>query len=407
MSRRLIRPLLAAIALSLLALGAASYHAATAATAPTYYLALGDSLAYGYQPTQLPDTIFFPGPPQKSPAWSGPGYAERLFSQHLAPAGVVTQLVNLACPGEDTATYQGIGGSICPYRWLFAPRDTTAYTDTEESQQTAADTFIRLHAGQVRVVTIDLGANDILNAFNNDNCAFTGSVTDTLHSFITNDVAILSDLRNTLNTYDAGQYRLVTMDYYQPYENLCLFYLKAHDPAHFPANYLAELKQFALFNATLTTIAAKYFGLPVAHVFTDFGGFTTVPNPHISGGGGATWTWMDDYAQKGVISPTVDLPAPSANYDCTEGIIFDLRDACIHLNASGARVVCGAFWAAYSNGADTPCAAMAGDVPAPSSVQPAVEPALSGVRRRSASRSYPPGNDIPRRVKEGVFIADE
>jgi hypothetical protein len=103
--------------------------------------------------------------------------------------------------------------------------------------------------------------------------------------------------------------------------------------------------------------------MPVAHVFADFGGATPVPNPHISGGGAATWTWMDYYDTRGTISPTVDLPAPTARYNCFEALILDLRTACIHLNPMGQRVVCGAFWAAYSGAADTPCAATLGDVP--------------------------------------------
>src|SRR5438445_13128831 len=68
--------------------------ATTSVGARTVYLALGDSLAWGYQPNWQ----FFQG------------YTADLY-RHLLPRGTFFE-VNMACPGETTTTFI-VGG--CPY----------------------------------------------------------------------------------------------------------------------------------------------------------------------------------------------------------------------------------------------------------------------------------------------------
>src|SRR5437763_9644375 len=70
--------------------------AATTVGPKAYYLALGDSLAYGYQPDG--DIVH--------------GYADDFYTD-LQPHGTMS-LTNLACPGETSGTF--IHGG-CPYWW--------------------------------------------------------------------------------------------------------------------------------------------------------------------------------------------------------------------------------------------------------------------------------------------------
>lgn len=96
-----------------------------------YYLALGDSLAAGYQPTAAPTYL------------SGKGYADDI-AKELSARG--TKYVNLACPGETTQTM--IHGG-CPYPHSYA------------DQLDAATQFLRAHRGDRVLVTLDIGANDV------------------------------------------------------------------------------------------------------------------------------------------------------------------------------------------------------------------------------------------------------
>jgi lysophospholipase L1-like esterase len=95
---------------------------------PRYYVALGDSLADG--------------------AASPPGqtYVQDLFA-HYAPSIPGLALVNFACSGATSASLLNGGG--CRYPGHVA-------------QLAAAESFLRDHAAQVRLITIDIGGNDFL-----------------------------------------------------------------------------------------------------------------------------------------------------------------------------------------------------------------------------------------------------
>ena len=95
------------------------------------YLALGDSLAAGYQPggTELRDSAY--------PA---------LALSRLDRAGAELTLENLACSGETTTSF--LEGGKCDY--------------AEGSQMAQAEAVLAERAGDVALVTIDLGGNDLL-----------------------------------------------------------------------------------------------------------------------------------------------------------------------------------------------------------------------------------------------------
>ena len=104
------------------------------ATAHTYYLSLGDSLAQGVQPNSSGASVE-----------TNEGYANQLYTA-LHSSNPTLKLVKLGCPGETTTSM--INGGICTY--------------PQGSQLKQAAAFLNSHKGQVTLLTIDIGANDIL-----------------------------------------------------------------------------------------------------------------------------------------------------------------------------------------------------------------------------------------------------
>lgn len=117
--------------------------------APVYYLALGDSLAAGVQPTGSPGHMYR----------TRQGYVDQLYVAARAWYPNL-KLVNLACPGESTTTM--IHGGICAY--------------DRGSQLAEAIHFLHAHGKFVAFVTIDLGANDFV-CQNDVSCLPPGFVT--------------------------------------------------------------------------------------------------------------------------------------------------------------------------------------------------------------------------------------
>lgn len=102
----------------------------TSSSADGWYLALGDSLAAGNQP----------GGDQKDRGYAGP-VLEGVRRDHPG-----TQLKNLGCSGETTTSM--LRGGLCRY--------------PEGSQQAAALAFLKANAATTRLVTLDMGANNVL-----------------------------------------------------------------------------------------------------------------------------------------------------------------------------------------------------------------------------------------------------
>ena len=159
-----------------------------------YYLALGDSLAFGYQPDL---------------DWVD-GYSNSFFG-NLKKHGV-QHYDNLACTGESSATM--IKGG-CPYSLLHK------YLYSGPQLQEAVS-YLHTHAGQVSPVTLDIGANDLLPDFNATKC--------TLGAKLQSDLAqVNSDLKNvilpqlvaamTVNGQMTGD--LLLLNYYDPYQSAC------------------------------------------------------------------------------------------------------------------------------------------------------------------------------------------
>ena len=131
-TKRLVGALVAAGALVLgsASTGWAAGSSGGSANAMGYYLALGDSLAAGYQPDRGPDPTG--------------GYADDVLAGIRATQPKTT-LVNLACPGERSTTM--VSGGTCAY--------------DEGSQLDQALEFLHAHGRYTRVVTVQVGANDV------------------------------------------------------------------------------------------------------------------------------------------------------------------------------------------------------------------------------------------------------
>jgi lysophospholipase L1-like esterase len=117
---------------------------AASATAPQrYYLALGDSIAYGFQPTKKPGT--------RASAFDT-GFVD-VFAARLRRLSPQIRVVNYGCPGESTVTFTRGG---CP---AFA--DGFKLHDAfRGSQLRAAESFLHAHAGRVDPITLTLWGND-------------------------------------------------------------------------------------------------------------------------------------------------------------------------------------------------------------------------------------------------------
>jgi lysophospholipase L1-like esterase len=216
--------------------------AATTVGPKTYYLALGDSLGYGYQPN----------------GDFSHGYADDLYAHYAATHPTTTHFTNMSCPDESSTTF--IKGG-CPY-WYIRK---TFYLG---SQLNAALSFIKNHSGQVSPVTVDIGANDFLPLIttSSSGCTVSSTWPTALATFDANFKTILSKLKTALN----GKGDLIAMNYYNPYQDEC-----ASSP-----DVMADLQTL---NSHIASDAQAY-SVPVADVFTAFGGATT---SNI-----CTYTWM-------------------------------------------------------------------------------------------------------------------
>lgn len=146
------------------------------AAPPSYYLALGDSLARGLS------------------ASAGHGYVDDVFAVQQAVMPDL-QLVNLSCSGETTVTM--MNGGTCTY--------------ATGSQLGDAEAFLASHPGQVAFVTIDIGGNDIAP------CFFTIPIDlACVKSALPPAAANLGTILTGLHTA-GGSVPIVALTYYDPF----------------------------------------------------------------------------------------------------------------------------------------------------------------------------------------------
>ena len=185
---------LAVAALAATTMVAAPAQASLRAPDASYYVSLGDSLAFGYQPNLVAKGDYNPAD-------------YRSYAEDYASLTRSLQLVNYGCPGETTTTL--IHGG-CP--WLPAPLHSSY--GTSPSQLAAAQAFLGAHGAQTKLVTIDIGSNDLLALV--DGChaqlaCVAGGITATLTTIETNDAVILGTVRAL-----APSARIVMFNLYNP-----------------------------------------------------------------------------------------------------------------------------------------------------------------------------------------------
>lgn len=214
-------------------------------SAQHYYLALGNSISFGYQP----DLDFTHG------------FVDQTFAQ-LNKANV-TDLANYACAGESTTTM--IHGN-CPAELIHH----NAYTG---AQLDAAVKFLKQHTGAVNPVTLDMGSNDVLGDFNVTTCSTAGDPAGdlaTMDANLTN--TILPRLLDAMKpAHGAAPTDFVMLNYYNPYAKEC------------PSSsvFVHELNDHLAADA-------RQFQVPIVDVYSAFGGDNGMAS-HI-----CAYTWICD-----------------------------------------------------------------------------------------------------------------
>jgi lysophospholipase L1-like esterase len=205
--RRVLAVTAAVLAVAFVAVvgaGAASADPVTGSDANGTYLALGDSVAFGYVP---PDAV---PAPKYLDAHSFVGYPEFLAQQ------LSERVSNASCPGETTASMLVVGaqsngcenspGSPVGYRTLYP-----LHVQYQGTQMDYALHYLAAHK-HTQLVTIDIGANDafLCQETTLDHCSSAAELLGVANEIATNLGTILHELR------DVAGYRgpIVALTYY-------------------------------------------------------------------------------------------------------------------------------------------------------------------------------------------------
>lgn len=162
-----------------------------------HYLALGDSLAYGFQPS-----TFATGDHSH-------GYVDNFFT-FLQARKIVTDHADLGCPNETSSRF--INGGLCHYPSPF------------KSQLPATMGYLQqIHTGELSLATLDIGATDILSDIQFNSLTHTCSVHTA--SFNTHLQTLDTNLKKTilpqLHAALKVQQNLLVLNSYNPFQKVC------------------------------------------------------------------------------------------------------------------------------------------------------------------------------------------
>jgi lysophospholipase L1-like esterase len=288
--RNVVRNLIAASLLSVAVGGLAvapSPARADAGEATRYYLSLGDSLAESFQPI----------------GGLTHGYTEAVFKAIRADVDQLRH-VKLGCGGETAASMIDTTlGGFCLY--------PDGAFDTQSQLDVAVD-FLSTHPGQVPLITIDIGGNDVLACLDPATLLLDqGCLDQTFPAALTELGTVLATLRAAVPGVP-----IVGMDYYNPFLGLWVLGGDARAVAVHNAPIVADL------NAQLAA-AYQAAGVPVADVA---GAFDS-----------ANFTDTVDTKEWG------EIPVNAANvcrwtWFCDDKYTFD-----VHANTTGYTVIADAF----------------------------------------------------------------
>jgi lysophospholipase L1-like esterase len=199
------------------------------------YISLGDSVAAGTEGPFTPLTDH--------------AYTDILYKRLRRDLGL-TEHLKLACPGEDSKEMVDGLGSYC---YGASPQPWAGGYPAADSQLDAAVAALTANAGRVELITITVGANDILPCL--DAADMLSCAAGQLGQIGANLPVVVGTLRTV-----APDVPIVAMNYYNPVLAWGLV-----DPG------LADMSQL-LVQATNDTLEAAYgyFGVPVADMETAF-----------------------------------------------------------------------------------------------------------------------------------------
>lgn len=205
-----------------------------------YYLALGDSLAYGFQEAKFLSEL-----PNVDASTFNTGYVDD-FGAMLRTVDPAVQTVNLGCPGETTASYF----TACQFS---AVGHFPLHDPYGGSQEAAALAFLHAHPGQVSPITLDNGANDVTPC---------NSLPDPTICFLTSIAAVGANLDKALGELRAAapNAEIIVMEYYDP----------------FAFGQPSSIAITTLLNQAIATAAARH-GARLADALTPFN--LTPPEP--------------------------------------------------------------------------------------------------------------------------------
>jgi hypothetical protein len=187
--------LLATLAMTLL-VGPAIHSTLAASHRPQAYLALGDSVAFGFNPTlnfsNADNFIGYPTP---------------------VAAALKETLTNAACPGETSSHFIDINGSdngCGGYRSQYPLH--VSYSSASETQLEFTDEFLQSNP-KTLVVSINIGANDLFvlqnNCRGNISCILAG-----LPAMLKTLSANLDTIYGHIRNLDGYNHKLVALTYY-------------------------------------------------------------------------------------------------------------------------------------------------------------------------------------------------
>jgi lysophospholipase L1-like esterase len=213
-----VRARLFVVAAVLVAFGALALAPAAGAKGPgSTYLALGDSLAYGYHQAVFQQELKEKG--FVNPANFNDGYVDD-FGATLKLLNPKLKIVNDGCPGETTETFikgSGVGPEYCAGGPTGSPFPKAFLHHPYPGTQLADALAIAKESG-TGTITLDIGANDILQ-FLGHTCGFPvtfscseAEVAAEIGHVVTNVGVILAQLRAA-----APNAKIVFVSQYNPY----------------------------------------------------------------------------------------------------------------------------------------------------------------------------------------------
>jgi lysophospholipase L1-like esterase len=199
------------LAVGVLAASAFAIAPASALAVHQTYLALGDSLAFGYTQPVFNSLYSASDPAAENPVAFDKGYVDDLgrLLQRYRPG---IEVVNDGCPGETTESF--INGP-CAYQLTYRLHHPY-WQGPRTSQLSDAVHYLKTHPGRVSPITVDIGANDVLEVIYGD-CAGAPECIASHAEALLGHVA--SNLHLILRRLRAGapRARIIVLGLYDPF----------------------------------------------------------------------------------------------------------------------------------------------------------------------------------------------